>query len=67
MKTIRLCVGMQYRTRQGDVVTVESKYSGDIPFLCSDGFWRRVDGTTPGAELGAVDLVEEITLKDETK
>lgn len=60
MKQIKLEVGKQYLRQNGTTVTVVGEYDGRIPFVCSDGFWRRKDGTTPGATPLTVDLIKEI-------
>lgn len=46
--------------QDGTTVTVLGEDDSSIPFACSDGFWRRKDGTTPGAYPLTVDLIKEI-------
>lgn len=60
MTKIKLEVGKQYLCQNGTTVTVMGEYGGSIPFACSDSFWRRKDGTTPGAPPLTVDLIKEI-------
>lgn len=60
MSEIKLEVGKQYLCQNGTTVTVVGEYGGNIPFVCSDRFWRRKDGTTPGTTPLTVDLIKEI-------